>query len=89
MLGIALVLMLDVLAVCPATHEWFHHDSARDEHECVVTHFLHGSTTPLENVPLLAEPIPRRANEAPVFATLIAPASSAFLLPPGCGPPGS
>lgn len=86
-LGIALVLLLDVLAVCPEAHEWFHHDADQDAHECVVTHFLHGSTPPLENVPLVVEPIPRPSDEAPSLVALIAPEAPAFFLPPGCGPP--
>ena len=87
MLAVALVLMLDVLAVCPKAHEFFHHDADHEDHECVVTHFLHGSTTPLDNAPLVVQPVPRSSDKSHDFAALIAPASPAYLLPPGCGPP--
>jgi xanthine/uracil permease len=39
---VALVLLLNVLAACPALHELIHHDAAAPEHECAVTLFAHG-----------------------------------------------
>jgi hypothetical protein len=39
---IALVLLLDAMAVCPALHELIHHDAGKPDHECAVTMFAHG-----------------------------------------------
>lgn len=49
----ALVVLLAVLAVCPAAHEWFHHDADHEDHECVVTLFAHGVTASLAAVALV------------------------------------
>ena len=39
---IALVLLLDAMAACPALHELIHHDADKPGHECAVTMFAHG-----------------------------------------------
>jgi len=39
---IALMLLLDAMAVCPALHELIHHDAGKPDHECAVTMFAHG-----------------------------------------------
>ena len=49
----AVVLLLAVLAVCPAAHQWLHHDADHEDHECAVTLFVHGITTPLAAVALV------------------------------------
>ena len=49
----ALVLLLVVLEVCPAAHEWFHHDADHEDHDCVVTLFAHGIVTALTAVALV------------------------------------
>jgi len=41
-LGVALVLLLGVLEVFPAAHEWFHGDAEQPDHACAVTLFAHG-----------------------------------------------
>lgn len=87
MLAVALVLVLDVLAVCPEAHEFFHHDADAAEHECVVTHFLHGSTTPVDFCPLVVGPVLVGENEPRLAAVVVLPAAPSFLHPPGCGPP--
>ena len=46
------VILLAVLAVCPAAHEWFHHDADHSDHECAVTLFAHGVTTAITGVAL-------------------------------------
>lgn len=39
---IAIVLMLDAMAACPALHEMIHKDAGHEDHECAVTMFAHG-----------------------------------------------
>ncbi len=39
---VALVLLLDALAVCPSLHGQFHQDSKSAQHQCAVTLFAHG-----------------------------------------------
>ena len=41
-LAIALVLLLDAMAACPALHELIHQDAGQTDHQCVVTLFAHG-----------------------------------------------
>jgi len=38
----ALILMLDALAVSPSLHEQLHTDANSPQHQCVVTLFAHG-----------------------------------------------
>jgi len=40
--GIALVLLLTVLAVSPELHAWLHGDAAGADHECAITLFQQG-----------------------------------------------
>jgi xanthine/uracil permease len=39
---VALVLLLNAMAACPALHELIHHDADAPDHECGVTMFAHG-----------------------------------------------
>ena len=39
---VGLVLLLDVMAVCPSLHELVHKDAGSPEHHCAVTMFAHG-----------------------------------------------
>jgi hypothetical protein len=39
---VALVLLLDAMAACPALHELIHKDANEPEHQCAVTLFAHG-----------------------------------------------
>jgi len=39
---IGLVLVLNVMAACPALHELIHKDADKAEHQCAVTLFAHG-----------------------------------------------
>jgi hypothetical protein len=48
----ALVLLLAVLAVCPAAHEWLHPDAGHEDHECAITLFAHGITAAFAGVAL-------------------------------------
>jgi hypothetical protein len=39
---VAVVLLLDAMAACPALHELLHQDANASNHQCVVTLFAHG-----------------------------------------------
>ena len=39
---VALVLLLDAMAACPALHELIHQDAGKADHDCAVTMFVHG-----------------------------------------------
>jgi hypothetical protein len=41
--GIALVLLLAVLAASPGLHAWLHGDAGEADHECAITLFQHGA----------------------------------------------
>ena len=43
---IGLILLLDLMAACPALHELIHHDSAAYDHQCAVKMFAHGKIEP-------------------------------------------
>lgn len=40
--GVALVLMLSVLAASPALHAWLHSNAGQADHECAITLYQHG-----------------------------------------------
>ena len=80
-----LVLLLNVMAACPALHQLIHKDAAKTGHECAVVMFAHGK---VESATVEVPPIaPAAAIEnAPqiefsVFRTAIEN------LPPGRAPP--
>ena len=96
--GVALVLILGILAVRPDLHEALcHHETAGSVHDhdhaesatgdetCVITQFAHGQVLALIALLLLFVSKVR-------IASVAAPRSFAFVsfayqLPPGCGPP--
>jgi len=84
-LPVALVLLLDAMAVCPALHESFHHDANEPDHQCAVTLFSHGQ------VDSVSVDVPVTTPQIFVFA-LPQTRISAFRpvienLPAGRGPP--
>lgn len=100
--GIALVLALNLLAVCPGTHAWFHalekaplcaHDHApggSPDHavadDCIVVQFAHGGG----GLPLapasVSPPLPVRFA-SPAIAGACGVRAPAHEFPPCCGPP--
>jgi hypothetical protein len=95
-LGVALMVLLSVLAVRPDLHEALcHHDEeTAAEHNaagktdaagCVVTYFALGHVLAL--VLLLLRIGLVRGTEFLVWECRLAPVSPDFQLPPGCGPP--
>jgi hypothetical protein len=85
---VALVLLLDGMAACPALHELIHHDADAPGHECAVTLFAHGQVdSPV--VEVVAAILPA----ASVEFLLLTPVSVFNLpvatLPPGRAPPVS
>jgi len=82
---IALVLLLDAMAACPALHELIHHDAGKPDHECAVTMFAHGQ------VDSVSIEVPVTTPQVFVFAvpqieiSVFSPAIEN--LPAGRGPP--
>ena len=82
---VALVLMLDALAACPALHALVHPDANQSSHECVITLFAHGQVdvaVPTVEVPA---PLPQLTASAPFQIFFFAPAIQD--LPAGRAPP--
>jgi hypothetical protein len=95
-LGVALVMLLSVLAVRPDLHEAFchHHDSVErhnaagnsDEDGCVVTHFARGHVLALALLLLLLiGAVSASEFLFPKHCCALVPFD--YQLPPGCGPP--
>lgn len=88
--GVALVLLLSVLAVSPELHERFHHHCDHDGNEdaCAVVLYTHGVSAPFDTAVLAATPVEwhalGRATTAEIFLT-----SPRYLHLPGRGPPVS
>jgi hypothetical protein len=89
--GIALVLLLSVLAVNPELHRWIHGAADADhDHEdgCAVVLFAHGVSAPFDSAVLVATPaewiVLGRPAAVEIFLT-----SPRYLLRPERGPPVS
>jgi hypothetical protein len=86
-LSILLVLLLNLLAACPALHELIHHDADEPGHECAVTLFAHGhADSPVMEAAAIIPVAPVKFSplvSVPFFDTLVT------TLPPGRGPPVS
>jgi hypothetical protein len=82
---VALVLLLDAMAACPALHELIHHDAGQAEHQCGVTLFAHGQVdSAVVDVPVVATVIPVESAPQIVFS-IFSPAIKD--LPAGRAPP--
>lgn len=86
--GVALVLLLTVLAASPELHAWLHRNAGQADHECVITLYQHGVEAATVGVVLVAA--------AWVFLAwaAIAPPMQVFprvryWLPPALAPPAS
>ena len=84
--GVALVLLLSVLAASPGLHAWLHGNAGETDHECVITLFQHGVVATTAEVVLVFVAL--------VLLAWIAAAPSAlclapprYWLPPGHAPP--
>jgi hypothetical protein len=84
--GVALVLLLSVLAANPELHAWLHRNAGQADHECVITLYQHGVEAATVGVALVVA--------AWVFLAwaAIAPPMQAFpraryWLPPALAPP--
>ncbi len=82
---IALVLLLDAMAACPALHELIHHDADEHGHQCAVTLFAHGQvdSVTVEVAPVVTVPFIETTPRIVVTAFC----SSVELLPAGRAPP--
>ena len=87
--GIALVLLLSVLAVNPELHRFIHGDhDAGDEDGCAVVLFAHGVSTPFDSALLAATPAEWIALSRPETVEIFL-ASPRYLHQPERGPPVS
>ncbi|HUJ45186.1 MAG TPA: hypothetical protein VLW52_16445 [Opitutaceae bacterium] len=83
--GVALVVLLGVLAASPVLHHWLHSDADQAGHECAVTLFLHGAEQPAAGVAALPpQLLLTRVAARPSEPALAAPR---YWLPPGQAPP--
>lgn len=101
-LGLELVVVLNVLAVWPEAHEFFHQvgraatakspaehrPESDDEDNCVVAAFAHGHVFS-GSVALLAVLLGRPEAGAIMPEQMLALFSADRRLPPGCGPPSA
>jgi hypothetical protein len=84
--GVALVLLLSVLAASPGLHAWLHGNAGETDHECVITFFQHGVVTAAAEVALVvvARVLLARVADAPAALHLAPPR---YWLPRGHAPP--
>jgi hypothetical protein len=88
-LGVALVLALTVLAVCPPLHAWLHGEKQLDADDCCAVVLFAQGVTPtaaaligiVVALRLLAEELP--ASPRPFLEAI------RFQFPPCCGPPSN
>lgn len=84
--GVAVLLLLSVLAVRPDFHEKLHSDAAGANHECAVMLFSGGVPAPLPPTSVVA-PVQLRAESLTVPVERLARTNEEQLQPPGRGPP--
>ena len=84
--GVALVLLLSVLAVSPGLHAWLHGNAGETDHECVITLFQHGVVAATAGVALVFVALVLLAwvAAAPAALHLVPPR---YWLPRGHAPP--
>ena len=85
--GVALVLVVGLLAASPQLHQWLHPDASHADHECAVTLYHHGVAKAVTAVAVPAVPMRwvARHDVPPAAPDLVAPH---FRLVPGRAPPG-
>ena len=84
--GVALVLLLSVLAASPGLHAWLHGNAGETDHECVITLFQHGVVAAAAEVALVVVALVLLAWVAAAPAALYL-APPRYWLPPGHAPP--
>ena len=84
--GVALVVMLSVLAASPTLHAWLHKNAGQADHECAITLYQQGMAAAEVGVILAAVALVVLARIATAPAELhLAPLR--YWLPPGHAPP--
>ena len=84
--GVALVLMLSVLAASPTLHAWLHKNAGQADHECAITLYQQGVAAAGLGITLMAVALVVLARGAAAPADLrLAPLR--YWLPPGLAPP--
>lgn len=84
---VALVLLLDAMAACPALHELIHQDASSSQHQCVVTLFAHGQVDSASVEVSTVAPLVSVETTPQFQFSVFAPAIEN--LPAGRGPPVS
>jgi hypothetical protein len=84
--AVLLIGLVSYLTVNPKAHEFFHHDSGHDDHECVVTAFAAGEGFYLAPQ-IEVRPTAFVVQTVQVVAREIVRDAFAGCLPPACGPP--
>ena len=84
---VALVLLLDAMAVCPSLHELIHKDAGKADHECAVTIFARGQVDSATVDVAITGPQLFLAVAAPVEISAYRPVIEN--LPAGRAPPAS
>ena len=84
--GVALVLLLTVLAASPELHAWLHGNAGDADHECVITLYQHGMVSAAPEVALVLAALILLARVAAELAALYL-ALPGYWLPPTLAPP--
>ena len=84
--GVALVLLLSVLAASPKLHAWLHSNAGETDHECIITLYQHGVVTAVVGTALAVVTLVllARVPQAPAELRLSPPR---YWLYPGRAPP--
>lgn len=84
---VAVVLLLDAMAACPALHELIHHDADTPGHHCAVTMFAHGQVDAVSVG--VTPPAPSFTGFVLTVAFTSIHGTGLDQLPPARGPPDS
>ena len=84
---VALVLLLNLLAVAPSLHKIFHSDAGEAGHQCAVTMFAHGQVDSASTDVFAVAPIVSTEISSQLCFSIFAPAIEN--LPAGRAPPVS
>jgi len=84
---VALVLLLDAMAACPALHELIHQDAGKADHDCAVTLFAHGHVDAATAEVFAVKPVILIESVPQVSFSIFTPAIEN--LPAGRAPPTS
>jgi hypothetical protein len=82
---VAIILLLDAMAACPALHEMIHHDAGKEDHDCAVTMLALGKMDSAACEIIIPPPTVLVETTRHFTFSIFSPAIEN--LPPGRGPP--